>query len=324
MVKNIYPLQFFTELIYNFNMMERKSTNYALFIGALSILGIMAFSPHLAYAPSHPEFQPIDPPTILPDSPFYGFKLAIENIQEALTFQDERKAELILKHAEERDREAVELERQMKIIPLERLNKIQAQKLRDAELIIMRLERAHNIAVQEEQAMADRRELAQAGTDQQRVAIQLAQQERDRGGNSFLIEPAIGVSTLIEPTTERVADRPIMLIRVEDIQDTDDQTTILMKLRDRLQNSFSSAQITEIRAKFSEIRDEEDPIRRERLADQLDDEVNSPIVSITCLGTVDTLALSLAIDPVKELQQQCPILRPFDTEVVRDIVNGGN
>lgn len=305
-------------------MLERKSINYALFIGALGILGVMAFSPLPVYAPSHPEFQPVDAPIILPDSPFYGIKLAIENIQEAFTFQDERRAELILKHAEERDREAVELERQMKMIPLDRLKAIQAEKLRNAEVIIMRLERAHNISVQEEQAFADRRELAQAGTDQNRVAIQLAQDERQRSSESFLIEPRIGVSTIIEPTTERIADRPIVLTRIEDIQDDDDQRTILTKLRDRLQNSFSTSQITEIRAKFAEIREEEDPLRRERLADLLDEEVNSPLVSITCLGTVDTLSLSLATDPVRELQQQCPILRPFNTEIVRDVVNGGN
>ena len=305
-------------------MMERKSTNYALFIGTLGILGVMAFSPLPVYAPSHPEFQPVDAPAILPDSPFWGIKLAIENLQEVFTFQDERRAELILKHAEERDLEAIELERQMKMIPLERLKEIQAEKLRNAEVIIMRLERAHNIAVQEEQAFADRRELAEAGTDEQRVAIQMAQDERLRSSESFLIEPRIGGISIIEPTTVRIADRPIELTRIEDIQDDDDQTTILTKLRERLENSFSTSQITEIRAKFAEIREEEDPLRKERLADQLDEEVNSPLVSITCLGTVDTLSLSLATDPIRELQEQCPILRPFDTEVVRNVVNGGN
>jgi len=323
MLKNIYSHNFLLKKISNFNMLERKSINYVLFIGTLSLIGVMAFSPQIAYAPSHPEFQP-DPPFILPDSPFYGLKLAIENLQEAFTFQDERRAELILKHAEERDLEAIELERQMKMIPLERLKAIQAEKLRNAEVIILRLERAHNIAVQEEQAFADRRELAEAGTDQQRVAIQMAQDERQRSSESFLIEPRIGVSTLIEPTTERIADRPIELTRIEDIQDGDDQTTILTKLRERLTNSFSTAQITEIRAEFQELRLEEDPLRREVLAKQLDEEINSPLVSITCIGTVDSLALSLAIDPVRELQDQCPILRAFDTQVVRDVINGGN
>ncbi len=305
-------------------MLERKSINYTLFIGTLGILGVMVLSPHLAYAPSHPEFQPIDPPTILPDSPFYGIKLAIENLQEAFTFQDERKAEIILKHAEERDREAIELERQMKMIPLERLKEIQAEKLRNAEIIIMRLERAHNIVVQEEQAFADRRALAEAGTDQQRVAIQLAQQERDRLRQTNLIEPRIGGSTLIEPLTARVSDRPIVLVPVEDIQESDDERTILLKLRDRLENSFSTSQITEIRAKFAEVREEDDPVRKELLADQLDDQVNNPLVSITCFGRVDTLSLSLATDPVRELQEQCPILRPFTTDMVRDVVSGGN
>jgi len=300
-------------------MLERKRNHFTLFIGTYIVLGVMIFSPHLVFAQ---EDQTT--PTILPDSPFYGIKLAIENIQEAFTFQDERKAELILKHIEERDLEAIELERQNKMIPIERLRAIQAEKLIRAELIIRNLERAHNIAVQEELAFADRRELAEAGTDQQRVAIQLAQQERDRAEGSFIIEPQIGVSTLIEPRTERIADRPLTIVPVEDIEETDDQITILTKLRQRLENSFSTAEITDIRARFSEVRDEDDPVRKEFLADQLDEQVNSPLVSITCLGRVDTLSLSLATDPVRELQDQCPILRTFDTEVVRDFVNGVN
>lgn len=320
MRKNIYSLLFFINRKFNFIMLERKSINCTLFIGTLSILGVMVLSPHLAYA----QEVLTDRPIILPDSPFYGIKLAIENLQEAFTFQDERRAELILKHAEERDREAIELERQMKTIPLELLKQIQAEKLRNAEIIILRLERVHNIAVQQEQAIADRRALIEAGTDQQRVAIQLAQQERDRIRQTNLIEPRIGGSNLIEPLSERVSDRPIILVSVKDIEDTDDQRTILMKLRDRLENSFSTSQITEIRAKFAEIRQESDPARKELLASQLDDLINNPLVSITCFGRVDTLSLSMATDPVKELQEQCPILRPFPTEMIRDVISGGN
>ena len=42
------------------------------------------------------------PPIILPDSPFYGLKIALENILMALTFNEQRKAEFGLRLAEKR------------------------------------------------------------------------------------------------------------------------------------------------------------------------------------------------------------------------------
>lgn len=299
-------------------MMERGSINYTLLIGTLSILGVMVFSPHLVYAQ-----EDTSRPVILPDSPFYGIKLAIENLQEAFTFQDERKAELILKHSEERDREAEVLESQGKMIPIERLKEIQGQKLRQAEVIIQRLERAQNIIDQTQQNADERRELAQATNEQERISIQMQQRARELAEGRVLIEPKLGMG-LIEPNTIRVSDVPIVVVPVTDIEDDDDQRTILTKLRQRLENSFSTSEVTEIRARFAELRGETDPERQVILADRLDDQVNNPIISITCFGFVDTLLLARADDPVQNLQEQCPILRPFNTEMVRDVINGGN
>ena len=299
-------------------MLERGSINYTLLIGTLSILGVMVFSPHLVYAQ-----EDISRPVILPDSPFYGIKLAIENLQEAFTFQDERKAELILKHSEERDREAEVLESQGKLIPIERLKEIQGQKLRQAEVIIQRLERTQNIIDQTQQNADERRELAQATNDQERISIQMQQRARELAEGRVLIEPKLGMG-LIEPNTARISDVPIVVVPVTDIEDDDDQRTILTKLRQRLENSFSTSEVTEIRARFAELRNETDEERQVILADRLDDQVNNPIISITCFGFVDTLLLARADDPVTNLQEQCPILRPFPTEMVRDVINGGN
>jgi len=297
-------------------MLERKFTNYALFIGTLSILGAMVFSPQLVYAQ---EEVPL--PIVLPDSIFWGVKLAIENIQEAFTFQDDRLAELILKHSEERDREAEALERQGKMIPLERLKEIQAEKLKRAEEIIIRLERAQNIIDQTEQAFAERRELAQAQTDEQRIAIQMQQRARDLAEQSVLIEPSFGMG-LIEPDTARIADRPVLILPVDDITDEDEPSDVIVKLRTRLENSFSSSELTEIRSKFAELRAEENPDRQVLLADSLDERVNNPLVSITCFGSVSTLSLARADDPVTDLQQQCPVLRVIPTDELREVANG--
>ena len=328
-------------------MMGRRSINYALFIGMLSILGVMVFSPqpiqfafgaHACFVDgSQPclsidhqtclsncesfNVRQFDEPTILPDSIFWGIKLAIETLQENFTFQDDRKAELLLKHSEERDREAQALERQGKMIPLERLKEIQADKLKRAEEIIIRLERAQNIIDQTEQAFAERRELAQAQTEEDRIAIQMQQRARALAEQSVLIEPKFGMG-IIEPNTIRLADRPVSILPVEDITDEDDPSDIITKLRIRLENSFSSSEITEIRAKFSELREEENPDRQVLLADLLDERVNNPLVSITCFGAVNTLSLALASDPVKDLQDQCPILRPIPTEELRQLANG--
>jgi len=299
-------------------MMERRSINFTMFIGMMGILGVMVFSPHLVYAQ-----EETTRPLILPDSPFYGFKLAIENLREAFTFQDERKAELILKHSEERDREAEALEAQGKMIPIERLKAIQAEKLRNAEVIIQRLERIQNIIDQTEQNAEERRELAQATNEQERISIQMQQRARELAENRVLIEPKIGMG-LIEPNIARVSDVPIIVVPVTDIEDDDDQRTILTKLRQRLENSFSTSEVTEIRARFAELRGETDEERQVILADRLDDQVNNPVVSITCFGFVDTLSLARADDPVTNLQEQCPILRPFPTELVRNVMNGGN
>ncbi len=111
-----------------------------MFVGMF--LAIMVFSPPMVFAQQEPE------PAVLPDSFFYNFKLAVENFQEFITTQDERKAELLLKQVEERDREAEALERMGKFIPIERLKAIQAEKIAKAEQIILRLENTLSFAHQ--------------------------------------------------------------------------------------------------------------------------------------------------------------------------------
>ncbi len=303
-------------------MMGRKSfsTECSLVVIFFWIsFAMMVFSPQTVYAQTTDR----PAPTILPDSIFYGFKLSLENFQELITLQEDRKAELLLKHAEERDREALELERQQKMIPIERLKMIQADKIMRAEEIILRLENV----VQAQQDLQEERDLRQeqfqARTEEERFQIQ--QQQRENDQRPTLIEPP-QTPSLIEPppSTSDVPlrpEQPIEIKPVQDIRDTDDLSEIVAKLRDRLENAFTTSEITEIRARFTELRIEDDPIRKEFLADQLDDQVNNPLVSITCFGAVDTLRLSLAVEPVEELQKQCPILRTMSTEDLKRLAN---
>jgi hypothetical protein len=277
-------------------MMERESYKSPLIIGFV-FASLLVFSPQIVFA------QTTSAPLILPDNAFWGLKLFIENLQENITFNEPLRAEIILKHIEERDREALELERRGLMIPLDRLEMIRQEKIAKAEFIIQKLERALQQQETLEQMFADRSELAQA-TQSDRVQILRDQQ---------LQSPIVGGVPI---------DRPIGFVPVQDINDSDTDRDILTKLKTRLENSFDGSQITEIRAKFTELRLEEDFERKQFLADQLDEEVNNPLVSITCFGRVDTLSLSLATDPIVELQEQCPVLRAFDTELVRDIANG--
>ncbi len=277
-------------------MMERESYKSPLIIGFV-FASLLVFSPQIVFA------QTTSAPLILPDNAFWGLKLFIENLQENITFNEPLRAEIILKHIEERDREALELERRGLMIPLDRLEMIRQEKIAKAEFIIQKLERALDQQETLEQMFADRSELAQA-TQSDRVQILRDQQ---------LQSPIVGGVPI---------DRPIGFVPVADINESDTDRDILTKLKTRLENSFDGSQITEIRAKFTELRLEEDFERKQFLADELDEEVNNPLVSITCFGRVDTLSLSLAIDPIVELQDQCPVLRAFDTELVRDIANG--
>ncbi len=279
-------------------MMERESSKSPLIIGFVFV-SLLVFSPQIVFA------QTTSAPTILPDNVFWGLKLFIENLQENITFNEPLRAEIILKHIEERDREALELERRGLMIPLDRLEMIRQEKIAKAEFIIQKLERAQNQQDALEQMFDDRREQALATTETDRIQIIRSQQ---------LQSPIIGGVF--------IAERPIGFVPVEDITETDTDRDILTKLKTRLENSFDGSQITDIRAKFAELRLETDFERKQFLADQLDEEVNNPLVSITCFGRVNTLSLSLATDPIVELQDQCPVLRAFDTELVRDVADG--
>ncbi len=294
----------------NFTMMERK-IKYPVFIGMF--VAMLVFSPPIAFA----QQEPI--PAVLPDNPFYNFKLLIENIQETFTVQEDRKAELLLKHAEERDIEARALEAQGKMIPLERLKQIQADKIMRAEQIIIRLEQVNAQLVETQQERAERQLVLQAQSETER--IQILQRIEDAKATPDFLEPTTDRVTIFESQFIQRAETPIEILPVEDIQDTDEVSVILQKLRDRLTNSFTTSEITEIRADFQELQAEEDLERKRLLADQLDEEVNNTIVSITCFGTVDTFALSIAPDPVDELQEQCPILRPIPDDQLRSLAN---
>ncbi len=303
-------------LMVNFTMMESE-IKYPVFIGMF--VAMLVFSPLNVNAQ---EDVPI--PTVLPDNPFYNFKLLIENIQETLTVQEDRKAELLLKHAGERDIEARALEAQGKLIPLERLKQIQADKIMKAEQIIIRLEQINAQIVETQQEREERQKILQAQSEAER--IQIIQKIEERKTLPDFIEPITNRPSLIEPTIiggkiVQRAEKPIEIIPVEDIKDTDEVSVILQKLRDRLTNSFTSSEITEIRADFQELQAETDLERKRLLADRLDEEVNNTVVSITCFGRVDTFALSVATDPVIELQEQCPILRPIPDDQLRILAN---
>ena len=299
-------------------MMERELLKSPMFIGLYMVVLSMIFSPHLVFAQTDGQSRP----TILPDNILYGLKIAIENIQEALTTQDEKRAELMLKHAEERDREAVELESQGKSIPLEKLKEIQGQKLMRAEEIIQRLEARQNTDDKEQKGLELRQELQKASNDIERSKIMTEQKELERSDEAKVIEPDLSKKPkLIESSMQFRSEKPITITAVEDIKDSDDQNTVLEKLKIRLDNSFSGSEITEIRAKFSELRQEDDLLKKKMLAQQLDEKINNPMVSISCFGRVNTFSIAQAPDPVKELQEQCLILKAVQTDQLRKMAD---
>lgn len=291
--------------------MERITGSPSLFIGTVAmIVTMIVFSPSLVFA------QGVDEPSILPDSPFWGIKLAIENIQEAFTLQEDRLAELILKHAEERVKESDALARQNKSIP-DRLKEVQQEKTEKAEQIIRRLEAVENQRIAQQEAFEDRRELAQATNEAERAQILRQQQIRELSESKNFIEPSSQTSVQLSDLEEPIARR----LPVQDIQEDDDSQTVLMKLRDRLVNSFTDREVIDIKQKFIELQNEQNEVRRVRLAQELDDQVNNPMVQITCFGSVNTLEIARASEPVKELQEQCPILRPFRTQDIKALSN---
>ena len=104
----------------------------------LAILGIVAIFPQYAFGQVGDTLMQPNV-GILPDSPFYNFKLFFENLQEAFTLNQERRAEIILEHAELRRAEVDILEFRMIPIP-ERVIEIHDEKIAKAVEIIERLE----------------------------------------------------------------------------------------------------------------------------------------------------------------------------------------
>jgi len=76
----------------------------------LAVFFILSWSLYPAYG--------LGIPSILPDSPFYGFKLFAEDMKEAFTFDDQAKAELKTIHAIERTLESETMAKQNKQIPI--------------------------------------------------------------------------------------------------------------------------------------------------------------------------------------------------------------
>src|SRR3990167_10024196 len=76
---------------------------------------------------------------ILPDSPLYNFKLFAENISEGFTFNDLKRAELKLKHAEERTKEIEALMSEKKVVPQNVVDD-KEKKIKDADAIIAKIE----------------------------------------------------------------------------------------------------------------------------------------------------------------------------------------
>jgi len=208
---------------------------------------------------------------ILPDSPFWGFKVFFENLQESFTFNDERRAELILEHAEVRRAEVDILERRMISIPEDVIIN-HDEKIARAQEIILRLE----------QGLPPR-------TPSSVSQLQIDQSE-DRIGDVRLLQR---------------------------IEDTDTRETIIDKLRDRLTLAFTDNQVIEIKRDFQDLQDEEDPLLRKMLADELDSEVNNPIVNLSCLAFIDTLSIADSPNPVATLQDQCLFLRSMPLDELR-------
>lgn len=237
-----------------------------VYVLAIFLLGVAIFPPNAFAQVSDRDVG------ILPDSPFYNFKLFFENLQEAFTFNQERRAELFLEHAELRRAEADILEIRMVPIP-DRVIQIHDEKIVRAQEIIQRLE-------------AD-------------------------------LQPIASTRPTLAVPIDQSEDRPSGITLLQKISDADDQQTIVDKLRERLNLAFSDSQIIEIKRDFQILRAEEDPIIRQRLADSLDDEVNSPIVNISCFGFIDTLSIADSPDPVGTLQDQCLFLQPIPIDQLR-------
>jgi hypothetical protein len=200
---------------------------------------------------------------LLPDNPFYVFKLFTENLQEQFTFDRAQRAEILLEHAEVRRAEIEQLVLRNISIPEETV-RIQDEKLTKAIEIISELE-----------------------------------------GNGVAI---VALETVIERD------------QLEKISDVDSDQTKINKLRDRLQLAFSDRQVSDIKLKFNDVVTEEDAVKRRILAQQLDEEVNNPIVNLSCFGRINTLEIADSVDPVEKLQEQCLFLKPIPTEQLRRIM----
>lgn len=220
----------------------------------------LMFFPQNVFAQTTPDIG------LLPDNIFYDFKLFFENLQEQFEFNEARRAEILLEHAEVRRAEIEELERRNIEIPV-KVVRIQSEKVTKAQEIIDRIAGALSIR-----------------------------------------------ATVIDPSIE------LNRGDLERISDTDSEGTKIRKLQERLQLAFSDRQVSDIKLKFNEVVTELDVEKRRILAERLDNQVNTSIINLSCFGTINTLEIADSIDPVRELQDQCLVLRSIPTDELRRIM----
>jgi len=172
---------------------------------------------------------------ILPDSPLYNFKLFAEDISESFTFDDLKRAELKLKHAEERTKEIETLMSEKKVVPQNVVDD-KEKKIKDADAIIAKIEASEG--------------------------------KHDSG--------------------------------------------FLDSLRQKLMVAFKQVEVDQVRADYARLISEDDVEKRKQLAEGLDARVNTPSITILCLGKLSSQQIASADSPTDELKRQCPILVPFD------------
>jgi len=223
------------------------------------LISIMFF-PQTVFAQTVPDIG------LLPNHPLYDFKLFFENLQEQFEFNDARRAEILLEHAEVRRAEIDVLERGNFDIPV-KVVRIQLEKFQKAEEIINKLEGAP-------------------------------------------LTRAIPIDPLREPNRNEL----------EKILDTDSDETKIIKLKERLRLAFSDRQVSDIKLKFNEVVTERDVEKRRILAERLDNQVNTSIINLSCFGRINTLEIADSIDPVRELQDQCLLLKAITTDELRRIM----
>ncbi len=208
----------------------------------------MTESERLAGSPSDTGnlmiLEQLDSEVILPNQTFdYFFKRLSENFEVVFEFNQEKKADLLLKISDERKREVRISEERGIIIP-ENIVREQRESVEEADRIIQRLER--------------------------------------------------------QPAPDPALRRSII---------------------DRINNSFDQAEVSEIRKDFQDLRNEDDRLVKQQLAESLDERLNDRTdVRIACFGGIDSLSIAIAPEPVRKIRENCPVLNIFPEEEIKRVM----